>query len=216
MRRLIVLSVLGLLSMGVLYACDTEECVSISDNSDLLDEVLIPEDDSLVESISRELEIKRQLCSTDELLIEKAEKRRIAKERELELARLEKERLERESKPKGKPIQMTLTFYTDLECENGKGLGGMNAIGGRLTPGKSIAVPRNVAMGSVIEVKGYGTRVADDVGSPKHIRWVDKAETHMRADIFIGRNKGESDSSYKKRVNSMGKVKTTGYLYIKQ
>jgi len=113
-------------------------------------------------------------------------------------------------------VTLTISFYTALESENGKGRANMNAIGGKLVANQSIAVPRDIPFGSILEIEGYGKRVCDDRGSKKYIKWLNDEKTHMKVDLYIARNKGESDSQYWKRVNALGIVRDVkAKLYIK-
>lgn len=126
-------------------------------------------------------------------------------------------------------IDIIVSYYTSVEEENGNGLEGRNAIGGYLS-NTSIAIPRVtensiVKYGSVIEFEDLGEaymkdyngkylkRIADDCGSPKHIRI--REDGVYRMDIYCQRLPNESRSQYIKRVNNYGKYKTTAKVYLK-
>lgn len=114
-----------------------------------------------------------------------------------------------------KDVTLTITFYTSLESENGKGRANMNAIGGKLVANQSIAAPRDIPFGSVLEIEGYGNRIVDDRGSKKYIKWLNSEKTHMKVDLYVARNSGETDSQYWQRVNNMGVIKNVkAKLYI--
>lgn len=129
---------------------------------------------------------------------------------------IKKEQIQKTQEKDYKEVTLTLTFYTGLESENGKGMAYMNARGGKLIANQSIAVPRDIPFGSVLEIEGYNKRTVDDRGSKKYIKWLNDDKTHMKVDLYIARNKGESDKKYWKRVSDMGVIKDVkAKLYIK-
>ena len=75
-----------------------------------------------------------------------------------------------------------------------------------------IAVPRNIPFGSkiILEGKEY---IATDTGNPKYI--CELSDGTLRVDVFVGRQYGENDYQYEKRVNNMGVKKIVGELYLK-
>lgn len=103
--------------------------------------------------------------------------------------------------PTGNAKTFYLSFYTDLPEENGGY--SITASGENLAYGM---VASNVyGLGTRIYLEGFGQmRVADTGGS--HFNSSD------RLDVFIPRRAGESDSAYKSRVNSMGRIAVTGYV----
>lgn len=117
-----------------------------------------------------------------------------------------KKKAEEDAKKKKKNV--ILTFYTDLESENGKGLSGRNAINGYLSS-SSIAAPKDIPFGTKIELADYGTRYVDDRGGSK-IRVLEGGT--IRLDVFVPRIAGEDDNKYWQRVNNMGVVETTAYF----
>ena len=74
-----------------------------------------------------------------------------------------------------------------------------------------IAVPRNIPFGSkiILEGKEY---IATDTGNPKYI--CELSDGTLRVDVFVGRQYGENDYQYEKRVNNMGTKKIEGELYL--
>lgn len=114
------------------------------------------------------------------------------------------------SETQGNKIQVNIvaTFYSALGEENG-GYAGINALGGKLKQG-SLAVPKDIPLGSKFYIEGYGNFVADDRGGA--IKRIDS--NTIKVDIFVPRISGESDSTYRKRVNNMGRVNTTGWYTL--
>ena len=74
-----------------------------------------------------------------------------------------------------------------------------------------MAVPRNIPFGSkiILEGKEY---IATDTGNPKYI--CELSDGTLRVDVFVGRQYGENDYQYEKRVNNMGTKKIEGELYL--
>ena len=74
-----------------------------------------------------------------------------------------------------------------------------------------IAVPRNIPFGSkiILEGKEY---IATDTGNPKYI--CELSDGTLRVDVFVGRQYGENDYQYEKRVNNMETKKIEGELYL--
>ena len=74
-----------------------------------------------------------------------------------------------------------------------------------------IAVPRNIPFGSkiILEGKEY---IATDTGNSKYI--CELSDGSLRVDVFVGRQYGENDYQYEKRVNNMGTKKIEGELYL--
>lgn len=171
-----------------------------------LEEHMADKNKDIIEYMDNLNQARKELNSTLELEHEVA----IKKEQiTLEQAQEEKEKDYQD-------VTLTISFYTALESENGKGRANMNAIGGTLMANQSIAMPRDIPFGSILEIEGYGKRVCDDRGSKKYIRWLNDEKTHMKVDLYIARNKGESNKQYWKRVNDMGVIKDVkAKLYIK-
>lgn len=105
-------------------------------------------------------------------------------------------------------VNIVATFYSALGEENG-GYAGINALGGKLKQG-SLAVPKDIPLGSKFYIEGYGNFVADDRGGA--IKRIDSKT--IKVDIFVPRKSGESDDAYEKRVNDMGRIKTKGWYII--
>lgn len=116
---------------------------------------------------------------------------------------------EQEKNSRCREITIICSFYTSLAGENG-GYAGRTADNGYLKA-TSIAAPKDVPFGTIIEIDGYGEKIVDDRGSSKHIRWVD-TDT-LRADVYVPREDGEGDDAYYERVNDMGKVTTVARIY---
>ena len=98
-----------------------------------------------------------------------------------------------------------LSFYSDLNCENG--YGNLTASGKTLSDG--MIANNYLDFGTNVYIDGYGLKVVEDRGSYKYFNAVNKA------DVFVPRIQGESDSEYYKRVNMLGRKNVNGYiLYI--
>ena len=168
--------------------------------------------DDIAEYINNLHEAKETLTNIDELEHEVNVKKEQAK-----IEQIQMEEVKAKEEKDYKDVTLTLTFYTGLESENGKGRAYMNAISGKLVGGQSIAMPRDIPFGSTIDIEGYGSRICDDRGSKKYIKWLNSEKTHMKVDLYIAPNKGESDKQYWKRVNNMGVIKgVKAKLYIKE
>lgn len=109
-----------------------------------------------------------------------------------------------------KEIDVVLSFYTDLNCENG--FGSIDAMGNTLVDG-TIAIPREIPLGTQFTFEEYPNKlfIGTDRGSKKHIRIT--SDNVYRIDMFIPRPSGYSDSEYHEYVNNMGKLKTKGRMY---
>lgn len=123
-----------------------------------------------------------------------------------------------EELPQYVEFDVELTYYTSLPVCNGE-WAGVTASGVLLNP-MTVAVPRPpdsnkpmIPYGTEMEIDGLGKRIAQDTGSRKYIKV--KADGTMILDVFVPRNKGESDYTYKKRIMSMGRTKTKARIYIK-
>lgn len=110
-------------------------------------------------------------------------------------------------------VNIHITYYTGLICENTH-YGSVDAQGNPLKYG-TIAVPRNIPLGTVFQIEGFDTEfVGRDRGSKKYIKWLD--ENTMKIDMYIPPMKNESNSAYYKRVNAMGITKTKGKYLLKE
>lgn len=136
---------------------------------------------------------------------------RLNKELELkkkqELERQEQERFEQERIKKKKQEEIEaktrnfiLTFYTDLDCENG--WGAITCEGKPLVDG--IVANNVIPLHTKIYLEGYGEVVVADRGGSNF-------NTEARLDVFVPRNHGESDGHYLARVQKMGKQVVKGY-----
>ena len=172
-----------------------------------LEEHMADKNKDIVEYIETLNHAKKELNSTLELEHEVGIKKEQVK----------LEQVQAEEEKDYQDVTLTISFYTALESENGKGRANMNAIGGTLVANQSIAMPRDIPFGSILEIEGYGKRVCDDRGSKKYIKWLNDEKTHMKVDLYIARNKDESNKQYWKRVNDMGVIKDVkAKLYIKE
>lgn len=106
-------------------------------------------------------------------------------------------------------IDVEMSFYTSLIEEN-TSYGSVDAQGNPLTFG-TIAIPRDIALGTRLHINNVGDFVGRDRGSRKHIRI--KEDGTWRIDVFIPRIKGETDNQYWRRVNNYGKVKERASVY---
>lgn len=113
-----------------------------------------------------------------------------------------------------KEINIEITFYTGLACENTVH-GSVDAQGNDLV-WSTIAVPRSIDLGTKFEIDLYPnqTFVARDRGSVKHIRI--KEDGTYRIDIFCPRKSGETDDEYWSRVNAYGRITTTGRIMLEE
>ena len=141
---------------------------------------------------SREL-IKQKVNERIDKQIERQEK--------AEQERIEKEKYKR---------TFIVTYYgaTYNECGNNHFI---TASGIPVQEGH-IAVPRSIPFGSKIILDGI-EYIATDTGNPKYI--CELSDGTLRVDVFVGRQYGENDYQYEKRVNNMGVKKIVGELYLK-
>lgn len=95
-----------------------------------------------------------------------------------------------------------LSFYTDLNCENGYGK--LTANGETLSNG--MIANNFLPFGTKIYFEGFGTKRVTDRGSKKYFYSVNKA------DVFVPRNGNESDGEYLSRINNMGRKQVKGYI----
>lgn len=95
-----------------------------------------------------------------------------------------------------------LSFYSDLNCENGYGT--LTANGENLSAG--MIANNFLPFNTMVYFEGYGTKRVTDRGSEEYFNAVNKA------DVFVPRNSGESDGEYYDRVNNMGRKYVTGYI----
>ena len=121
--------------------------------------------------------------------------------------------------PYYKEIQCELTYYTSLASCNGDSLG-LTASGVELN-NMTIAVPRKqdstkpvFPFGTKIVIEGLGERIVQDTGNPKYLKI--KSDGTYILDVYVPRNKGESDSAYRKRVLALGRVVTTAKVYLEK
>lgn len=100
------------------------------------------------------------------------------------------------------PIELQVSYYTDLNCENG--FGSINCKGKRLQDGM---IANNIMeLGTQIYIPELGLKTVEDRGSKKYFDRIDAI------DVFIPRQFGETDRQYYKRVNNLGIHKATGYI----
>lgn len=103
-----------------------------------------------------------------------------------------------------KEVEFILSYFTDLPEENGGYT--VTCTGKPLIYG---VVASNVySLGTKVYLKGYGTFTVADRGG-NHFN------NPNRLDVLIPKNKNESNSHYKRRVNDMGKSIIKGYVEIK-
>lgn len=96
----------------------------------------------------------------------------------------------------------TLTFYSGLACENSK-YGAVTHKGIKLFDG---VVANNVLpYQTKIKLDGWGTVEVLDIGGGGF-------DSPNRLDVYVSRDKGESDSKYYNRVQAMGKIKVKGKI----
>ena len=123
--------------------------------------------------------------------------------------KIEEKRRKEEEKKLNHRRNFIVTYYgaTYNECGNNHFI---TASGVPVEEGH-IAVPRNIPFGSkiILEGKEY---IATDTGNPKYI--CELSDGSLRVDVFVGRQYGENDYQYEKRVNNMGTKKIEGELYL--
>lgn len=95
-----------------------------------------------------------------------------------------------------------LSFYSDLNCENG--YGNLTANGERLSSG--MIANNFLPFNTRVYLEGHGTKRVTDRGSHKYFNAVNKE------DVFVPKNGGESVDAYYRRVNSMGRIHVKGYI----
>lgn len=100
------------------------------------------------------------------------------------------------------PMEFEVTFYSDLNCENG--YGNLTATGDVLASG--MVANNYFDFGTQLYIEGLGLKTVKDRGSKKHF------SNKNRIDVFVPRNYGESDDEYYTRVNNMGRVIMQGYI----
>ena len=129
---------------------------------------------------------------------------------EEEAKRKAKEEAERKAKAeaekKYKEVEANISFYTNLPSENG---GYSITAQGHKHKSTTIAAPKDIPFGTKIDCGEYGIKIVDDRGGA--IKYDSKGR--MKLDVFVPRNNGESDSSYKNRVQQMGRKYITVKVY---
>ena len=99
------------------------------------------------------------------------------------------------------PVNLHISYYTDLQCENTIGKETTDAIGNKLVFG-TIAIPRDLPLGTEFKIEGYDSIFyGNDRGSKKYIKWID--ENTMKVDMFIPRIKNE-DEKVQELINEEG------------
>lgn len=123
------------------------------------------------------------------------------KKLEEETLRKQKE-LEVQKKNEPQWQEYILTFYSSMNSENG--YGAITSQGKRLSRGgvANNVIPQNTKL----YLEKWGEVIVNDKGSNKHF------SVDNRLDVYIEREAGESDSQYKKRVNSYGIQRVKGYI----
>lgn len=99
-----------------------------------------------------------------------------------------------------KKQEFILTYYTDLNSENG--YGAVNCLGERLE--HTMIASNFYELGTKIVIDGTTYEVRD--------RGSSRFNNPKRLDVFIPRNQGESNREYYKRVNAMGVKTVKGYI----
>lgn len=168
-----------------------------SSSSKIPDEHMEIEIHTRTNEISKEVKLQQEFVSTHAEFIP---------EEEYEKEIVEEEWIE---------VNIHVSYYTDLQCENTINKETTDALGGKLVRG-TIAIPRSMPLGTKFIIEGFdGEYIGKDRGSRKYIKWIDG--NTMKIDMYIARIYGESDDDYFKRVNSKGITKTTGkYLLPKE
>ena len=107
-----------------------------------LEEHIADKNKDIIEYIYSLNQARKELNSTLEL-----EHKVVIKREQLKL-----EQDQEEKEKDYQDVTLTISFYTALESENGKGRANMNAIGGTLVANQSIAMPRDIPFGSILEI----------------------------------------------------------------
>lgn len=167
----------------------------------------------LNDNLSKEIEEQKQELSKRDGTLE--EYRRYMDEQDKKIESLEKiKKTHKEcptsevvasrgvSRSGGTPINMTMTFYGDFAHENG-GYAGIDAQGKKLVAG---TVASNVySFGTTFSLNGQVFSVSDRGGS--------NFNSYNRLDVFVPRNKGESDAAYANRISHYGVKKVVMYKH---
>lgn len=99
-----------------------------------------------------------------------------------------------------KKQEFIVTYYTDLNSENG--YGAVNCLGEKLE--HTMIASNYYKLGTKIKIDGVTYEVRD--------RGSSRFNNPKRLDMFIPRNKDESNSEYYKRVNAMGVKRVEGHI----
>lgn len=146
---------------------------------------------------------------TEKKLVDKYKPKKVDKVKKVKKKTKEEKELKYFSKLTGKKvvkvtkIDMKLSFYTSLDCENYEGCNGVTSSGVKLYDG--VVANNYYPMETNLFIKGYGEYKILDRGGKGLDSWVN-------FDMYIPRNYGESDRNYYKRVNSMGIRSADGYI----
>lgn len=101
-----------------------------------------------------------------------------------------------------KEIDFELTFYTNLDCENG--YGAITSTGEALA-NKMLLASNVYDIGTKIYLDGYGVlEVKDKGGSEMNLS--------NRLDVYLPRKEDESDAEYKNRALQYGRQTVKGYI----
>lgn len=164
------------------------------------DELAAKLDETIESKEKIELEAKAKQQAEEEA-------KRKAKEEAERKAKEEAERKAKaEAEKKYKEVEANISFYTNLPSENG---GYSITAQGHKHKSTTIAAPKDIPFGTKIDCGEYGIKVVDDRGGA--IKYDSKGR--MKLDVFVPRNSGESDSSYKNRVQQMGRKYITVKVY---
>lgn len=125
--------------------------------------------------------------------------------------------IKEEEKEKYIEINVECTFYTSLASCNGDSLG-LTASGVKLNT-MTVAVPRKkdstkplYPFSTKIYIEEIGERLVEDTGNPNYLKI--KEDGTVIIDVYVPRNKGETDAQYKSRVLKMGRFNTTAKVYM--
>jgi len=121
--------------------------------------------------------------------------------------KLKQEQLEKEKINELQWQEFVLTYYGVLESECGK-TDGITASNKRISRGM-VASPPHIPFGTKIIIDG-NEYVVEDRGSSKYIKVNNYGS--IRLDVYTPRRESESDSQYKKRIQSYGVDRKVGYI----
>lgn len=102
-----------------------------------------------------------------------------------------------------KKMEFEVSYYSDLACENSI-YGNITSRGEILSEG--MIANNTYEYDTKIYLEGLGMKYIADRGSKKYFN------NDYKLDVFVPREKNETDEEYYKRVNNLGRHKVVGYV----